>query len=253
MAFPAPSDVCAGGGLPGSGRPVDLSGCEEEGIVLLWQIIPESCNVHVILFPDTLWYGVPNNLLMSLSEPPVKPPPFQAKGIEGRSFVEAGVEEHTVVLDTLAIASGMRDTSCMRIAVQSSRNVVYTCHYHVVFCPKYRRKVLVGDVAEKLKVLLPEIVQRWGQEFVEAEVMPDHVHLLVGCDPQFGIHRLVKFVKGLPVTNYGKSSLLLSANYRLCGPTPTLLAPRAVSPWKSSSDTSRVRKASSHDEAGIPI
>lgn len=123
----------------------------------------------------------------------------------------------------------------------------------MVFCPKYRRKVLVGDVAEKLKVLLPEIVQRWGQEFVEAEVMPDHVHLLVGCDPQFGIHRLVKFVKGLPVTNYGKSSLLLSANYRLCGPTPTLLAPRAVSPWKSSSDTSRVRKASSHDEAGIPI
>ena len=80
--------------------------------------------------------------------------------------------------------------------VRSNSNIVYNCHYHVVFCPKYRRKVLTGDIAERLKVLLAEIVEQWGQEVVELEVMPDHVHLLVGCDPQFGIHRLVKYVKG---------------------------------------------------------
>lgn len=114
----------------------------------------------------------------------------------------------------------------MRIAVQSSRNIVYSCHYHVVFCPKYRRKVLVGEVATRLKALLPEIVQRWGQEFVEAEVMPDHVHLLVGCDPQFGIHRLVKFVKGasshtlrqeFPHLKRQLPSLWTNSNY--CGTT----------------------------------
>jgi len=66
----------------------------------------------------------------------------------------------------------------------------------VVWCPKYRRKVLVNGVDARLKVLVQEIVGKWGQEFVECEVMPDHVHLLVGCDPQFGIHRLIKFVKG---------------------------------------------------------
>lgn len=84
----------------------------------------------------------------------------------------------------------------MSTVVSSNRNIVYQCHYHVVFCPKYRRKVLVNGVDTRLKVLMQEIVERWGQELVECEVMPDHVHLLVGCDPQFGIHRLVKFVKG---------------------------------------------------------
>jgi putative transposase len=74
---------------------------------------------------------------------------------------------------------------------------MYNCHYHVVFCPKYRRKVLVNGIDERLKVLIQESVERWEQEFVQVEVMPDHVHLLVGCDPQFGIHRLVKFVKGV--------------------------------------------------------
>jgi putative transposase len=84
----------------------------------------------------------------------------------------------------------------METVVRSNTNIVYNCHYHVVWCPKYRRKVLVNGVDERLKILLQETVEQWGQEYVEGEVMPDHVHLLVGCDPQFGIHRLVKFVKG---------------------------------------------------------
>jgi putative transposase len=41
-----------------------------------------------------------------------------------------------------------------------------------------------------------ETIEKWGQELIELEVMPDHVHVLVGCDPQFGIHRLVKYIKG---------------------------------------------------------
>ena len=84
----------------------------------------------------------------------------------------------------------------MKTVVTSNQNIMYNCHYHVVFCPKYRRKVLVNGIDERLKVLIQEGVERWKQEFVQVEVMPDHVHLLVGCDPQFGIHRLVKFVKG---------------------------------------------------------
>ena len=84
----------------------------------------------------------------------------------------------------------------MDTVVKSNQNIVYRCHYHVVFCPKYRRKVLVNGIDSRLKGLLQENVEKWGQEFVECEVMPDHVHLLVGCDPQFGIHRLIKFVKG---------------------------------------------------------
>jgi putative transposase len=80
--------------------------------------------------------------------------------------------------------------------MRSNNDVVYVCRYHVVFCPKYRRKVLTPPVDERLKTILAEQIERWGQELIELEVMPDHVHLLVGCDPQFGIHRLIKLLKG---------------------------------------------------------
>jgi putative transposase len=84
----------------------------------------------------------------------------------------------------------------MEILVQCKLHSVYTCHSHVVFCPKYRRKVLVEGIDTHLKVLIQTCVEQWEQEFVQVEVMADHVHLLAGCDPPFGIHRLVKFIKG---------------------------------------------------------
>lgn len=84
----------------------------------------------------------------------------------------------------------------MGTVTRSNNNIIYNCHYHVVFCPKYRRKVLLPPIDSRLKVLIQECVEKWEQEFVEGEVMPDHVHLVVGCDPQFGIHRLIKFIKG---------------------------------------------------------
>jgi len=89
-------------------------------------------------------------------------------------------------------------TACMghQGTMRSNNNVVYVCRYHVVFCPKYRRKVLVPPIDARLKTILAEQIERWGQELIELEVMPDHVHLLVGCDPQFGIHRLLKLLKG---------------------------------------------------------
>lgn len=79
---------------------------------------------------------------------------------------------------------------------RSNQHVTYACTYHVVWCPKYRRAVLTGDVAARLKVLMAETVAQTQGEILEMEVMPDHVHLLVSVDPQFGIHRLVRLIKG---------------------------------------------------------
>ncbi len=56
--------------------------------------------------------------------------------------------------------------------------------------------MLVPPIDGRLKTLLLESIEKWGQEFIEMDVMPDHVHVLVGCDPQSGIHRLAKSVKG---------------------------------------------------------
>jgi putative transposase len=80
--------------------------------------------------------------------------------------------------------------------VRSNNNVVYRCTYHVVWCPKYRRPVIVGDVAERLEQIVREVCVEHDAPIIELETMPDHVHLLVVCDPQYGIHRLIKRVKG---------------------------------------------------------
>lgn len=79
---------------------------------------------------------------------------------------------------------------------QSNNNIVYDCKYHVVFCPKYRRKVLVDEVEKRLKYLFIEKSKELNCEIIEMEIMPDHVHLLIKCDPQFGIHKVVKHLKG---------------------------------------------------------
>ena len=79
---------------------------------------------------------------------------------------------------------------------KSNNNVVYSCKYHVIWCPKYRRKVLVDDIAIRLKELIWQSAIEKQSEIIELEIMPDHVHLLVEVDPQYGIHRLVKQIKG---------------------------------------------------------
>jgi len=82
------------------------------------------------------------------------------------------------------------------VPFRSNRNVVYSCKYHVVWCPKYRRPVLVDGVDVRLKEILHQAAEELGAVIIELEIMPDHVHLLCETDPQFGIHRLVKRLKG---------------------------------------------------------
>ena len=68
----------------------------------------------------------------------------------------------------------------------------------MVFCPKYRRQVLVNGVDRRLKQIIAEVAEATDSILLETEVMPDHVHLLIDVDPQFGIHRVVKAIKGRP-------------------------------------------------------
>jgi putative transposase len=109
-----------------------------------------------------------------------------------------------------------------RYAIQykSNNNVVYSCKYHVVWTPKYRRPVLKDGVDERLKVILHEVSLETQSEVFALEVMPDHVHLLVEVDPQFGIHRFIKVAKG-------RSSRLLREEF-------TWLKSRIPSLWTNS-------------------
>ena len=90
--------------------------------------------------------------------------------------------------------------------LKSNKNIVFSCQYHIIWCPKYRRKVLVGEVKDRLIEIIKTVANELGAEIKELEVMPDHVHLLIDCDPSFGVYKIIKRIKGT-------SSRLLRAEY----------------------------------------
>ena len=99
---------------------------------------------------------------------------------------------------------------------KSNKNIVYSCKYHVIWCPKYRRKVLINGVDNHLKNIVKEVCHESLADLLETEVIADHVHIMVEVDPQFGIHKLIKRIKG-------RSSRILRKEYKfLRSRLPTL-------------------------------
>jgi len=84
----------------------------------------------------------------------------------------------------------------MSISYRANRNIVYSCKYHIVWCPKYRRKVLTGKVESRLKRIIKDVCSEKEIILIEIECDKDHVHMLVDIDPQFGVHKFVKLAKG---------------------------------------------------------
>ena len=79
---------------------------------------------------------------------------------------------------------------------RSARKAVFSVKYHVIWCPKYRRRVLGGAVEVRLKQIIDEVVAEFGGIVIEVETMPDHVHLLVELPPQVAVSKLVQIMKG---------------------------------------------------------
>ena len=79
---------------------------------------------------------------------------------------------------------------------RSTRKAVFSVKYHVIWCPKCRRRVLGGAVEVRLKQIINEVVAEFGGMVIEVETMPDHVHLLVEVPPQVAVSKLVQILKG---------------------------------------------------------
>lgn len=62
------------------------------------------------------------------------------------------------------------------IKYKSNNNIVYSCKYHIIWCPKYRRKVLVGEVEARLKEIVLQIASEMNVEIIEMETDKDHIH-----------------------------------------------------------------------------
>ena len=86
-------------------------------------------------------------------------------------------------------------------------HTVYQLHYHFVFIPKYRKPVLRGEVAMRLRELVREICRTHDIEILKGHVRPDHVHLLLSVPPTMAPSRVMQAIKG-------KSSHHLLADFR---------------------------------------
>jgi len=77
-----------------------------------------------------------------------------------------------------------------------SNTTVYNIGYHLIWCPKYRRNVLVGGIEGRLKELIFEKCGELRVKVESLEIMPDHVHLFVKCPPIASPHWVVQQIKG---------------------------------------------------------
>ena len=86
--------------------------------------------------------------------------------------------------------------------VKSLTHTKWNCKYHVVFAPKYRRKVFYEEKRIEIGAILRELCRWKGVEIIEAEVCPDHIHMSVMIPPKMSVSGFMGFLKG-------KSSLMI--------------------------------------------
>ena len=80
--------------------------------------------------------------------------------------------------------------------MNSLSHTKWNCKYHIVFAPKYRRKVAYGALKQDIANILSMLCKRKGVEIVEAEICPDHVHMLVKIPPNISISTFMGYLKG---------------------------------------------------------
>ncbi|EJF48105.1 transposase, partial [Enterococcus sp. C1] len=76
----------------------------------------------------------------------------------------------------------------------------WNCKYHIVFTPKYQRKVIYGKLRVSIGQILRKLCEMKDVEIIEAHAMPDHIHMLVRIPPKFSISSFIGYLKGRSVT-----------------------------------------------------
>jgi putative transposase len=78
---------------------------------------------------------------------------------------------------------------------KKSKHCVYNINYHIVFCPKRRKPVLVDDITTALQVIITDRMQSVKAQIISLTIHPDSVHLFVSCSPTLSPHKIVKIIK----------------------------------------------------------
>ena len=77
----------------------------------------------------------------------------------------------------------------------TNEHITFLCNYHVIFCPKYRRNILVDWIDKRIKELFSGIAEKYNFDITDIEVMPDHIHLIISCNPRFWIMNCIHKLK----------------------------------------------------------
>ena len=83
------------------------------------------------------------------------------------------------------------------VMLKSTSHAVYEAKYHLVWCPKYRKRILVGQIRERVRELFFEIAERFDFEIDRCEVVEDHIHMLISFPPRYSIAKVVGIIKGI--------------------------------------------------------
>ena len=86
--------------------------------------------------------------------------------------------------------------------ISSLAHSKWNCKYHVVFSPKYRRMVIYNQIKVDIGKILRKLCEQKGIEIIEAELCPDHIHMLIAIPPKFSVAQIMGYLKG-------KSSLMI--------------------------------------------
>ena len=81
-------------------------------------------------------------------------------------------------------------------SVDSLSHSRWECKYHVVFIPKYRKKVIFGQIRTELGDLFHRLARQKECEIEEGHLMPDHVHMMISIPPKYAVSQVVGFIKG---------------------------------------------------------
>ena len=86
--------------------------------------------------------------------------------------------------------------------INSLSHSKWRCQYHIVFAPKYRRQVIYGKIKVDIGKILRKLCEQKGVEIIEANLCPDHIHMLISIPPKHSVAQVVGYLKG-------KSSLMI--------------------------------------------
>ena len=89
-----------------------------------------------------------------------------------------------------------RDKIKDMVEIVYNRNCVYQTAYHVIWCPKYRKRILKGEIAEALRLAITAICIEREWPILTLEIQPDHIHLFVTIPPSQAVADAVKILKG---------------------------------------------------------